>query len=107
MLGRPSGTGLSEKATANDPLSAQRRISAAASSGSHSGMRVHGISRPAPAPPHHSSIIQSLYAWTHRSASSLSSRSRNVCPQKPGKLGKHRLASVWFASMAARRAVWS
>ena len=42
------------------PLAAPRRTSAAASAGSHNGTRVRGMSRPAPAPPHHSSIIQSL-----------------------------------------------
>ena len=60
MLGSPSSEGLSEKATACDPLPAQRRTSSAASAGSHSGTRVSGISRPYPSPAPHSSIIQSL-----------------------------------------------
>ena len=55
-----AGSGFSEKATAWLPLSAQRRISAAASSASHSGTIVSGMSRPLPSPAHHSSIIQSL-----------------------------------------------
>ena len=58
--GRPSGCGFSEKATAWLPRSAQRRTSAAASSASHSGIIVSGMSRPLPSPAHHSSIIQSL-----------------------------------------------
>ncbi len=60
MLGSLSRVGFSEKATANDPFAAQRRTSAAAATGSQSGMSVIGISRPRPAPAHHSSIIQSL-----------------------------------------------
>tara|TARA_Y100001949_G_scaffold23183_1_gene16622 strand:+ start:1188 stop:1535 length:348 start_codon:yes stop_codon:yes gene_type:complete len=58
--GRPSGYGFSEKATANAPFSAHRWTSAAAATGSQRGIRVNGMSRPAPSPAHHSSIIQSL-----------------------------------------------
>ena len=46
MLGSFSRTGFSEKATENEPLAAQRRTSAAARSGSHSGISVSGMSRP-------------------------------------------------------------
>src|SRR5918912_46563 len=87
--GSPSRGGSSEKQTACTPRSALRRISAAASCGSHNGMMISGISRPSEGP-HHSSTIQSLYAWTHSSPSSLSLASENVGPQKRGKLGKHR-----------------
>ncbi len=73
--GSPSGCGFSGKVTAWDPLAAQRRTSAAASSASHRGTIVSGINRPLPAPADHSSIIQSLYAWTQSSARSLSARS--------------------------------
>ena len=58
--GSPSGYGFSGNVTAKLPLSAQRRTSAAASCGSHSGTMVSGMSRPSPSPAHHSSIIQSL-----------------------------------------------
>src|SRR5262245_24077114 len=58
--GNPSGYGFSENATAWLPLPAHRRTSAAASSASHSGTMVSGISLPVPSPAHHSSIIQSL-----------------------------------------------
>src|SRR3954451_16376057 len=58
--GRPRGVGFSVKATAWLPLSAQRRISSPAATGSHKGMMVRGMSFPLPSPPHHSSIIQSL-----------------------------------------------
>ena len=42
---------------------------------------------------HHSSISQSLYACTQRSASSLSSDLRKVTPANRGKVGKHTLAA--------------
>ena len=58
-------------------------------------------------PAHHSSNIQSLYALTQRSASSLSLRSRNVWPQNRGKVGNESDASVWFVSMSSSRAVCS
>ncbi|CAM5263458.1 hypothetical protein STANM309S_06332 [Streptomyces tanashiensis] len=58
--GSPRCGGISEKATARTPRAALRRTSAAASSGSQSGMRVSGISRPCASGPHHSSTIQSL-----------------------------------------------
>ena len=58
-------------------------------------------------PAHHSSTIQSLYAFTQRSPSTLSLRSVNVCPQKRGKLGNASDASTWFTSMSSRRAFWS
>ena len=45
-LGNPSAAGFSENAMACEPLAAQRRTSCAASSGSHIGTRVSGISRP-------------------------------------------------------------
>ena len=106
--GRPSLEGFSEKATAKHPLAAQRRTSAAAMWGSHSGSSASGISRPCPAPPPQSSIIQSLYMRRHSAASSLSSRSRNPCPQNRGKmLGKLIAAFTWLMSMSASRAVCS
>ena len=58
-------------------------------------MRVSGIRRP-PDAPHHSSTIQSLYACTHSSPSSLSLASVNVWPQKRGKVGKQSDASTWL-----------
>ncbi len=58
--GRPSGTGFSENVMLWLPLAAQRRISAAASCGSHSGTIVRGISLSLPSPAHQTSIIQSL-----------------------------------------------
>src|SRR5579884_1284906 len=58
--GSPRGWGFSGKVTACEPLSAQRRTSAAAAAGSHSGTMVRGMRRPLAGPAHHSSIIQSL-----------------------------------------------
>src|SRR5688572_23501187 len=58
--GKPSFDGFSLKAMAKLPFAAHRRTSAAAAPGSHSGTSVSGTRRPLPAPPHHSSIIQSL-----------------------------------------------
>ena len=72
--GRPRNGGISENVTAWQPLAALRRISAAASTGSHSCTMINGMSRPFDGA-HHSSSIQSLYAFTQRSASSLSLRS--------------------------------
>ena len=66
--------GSSLKQNARTPRSALRWISAAASSTSHSGMMHSGMLTP-PDGSHHSSTIQSLYAWTHASPSSLSSAS--------------------------------
>ena len=63
--------GISLNATARTPRAALRRTSSAASCASHSGMMHSGIMRPSPSP-HHSSTIQSLYARTHSSPSSLS-----------------------------------
>ena len=63
--------GSSENATARTPRAALRRTSSAASCASHSGTMHNGTSRP-PESPAHSSTIQSLYARTHASASSLS-----------------------------------
>ena len=67
---------------------------------------ISGMSRPFDGA-HHSSTIQSLYAFTQRSASSLSLRSENVWPQKRGKLGKQSDASTWLTSMSSRRAFGS
>src|SRR3954468_13710925 len=66
--GNPSFGGISLKHTACTPRAALRRTSAAATSASHNGINVSGIRRP-PLSPHHSSTIQSLYAYTHASAS--------------------------------------
>ncbi len=57
--GSPRWGGISLKHTAWTPRSALRRTSAAASSASHSGTMMSGISFP-PESPHHSSTIQSL-----------------------------------------------
>ena len=65
-----------------------------------------GTSRP-PDPAHHSSNIQSLYALTQRSASSLSSRSRKVWPQKRGNVGNESDTSTQLTSMSSRRAFGS
>src|ERR1700730_8057836 len=87
--GRPRNGGISVKHTACPPRPALRRTSAAASRASQSGISGSGISRP-PDGPHHSSNIQSLYAWTQSRARSLSSASRKVWPQKRGNVGKER-----------------
>src|SRR3954451_13821079 len=71
-LGRSSRVGSSEKHTARTPRAALRSISVAASSTSQSGMMQSGRLTPIDGS-HHSSTIQSLYAATHASASSLSS----------------------------------
>ena len=105
-LGRSSDGGDSLNAMACEPFAAQRRTSSTASSTSHSGMSVSGINRPLPAPPHHSLIIQSLYALTHNSARSLSLASRNVCPQNRENEGKQSEASTWLISIASSRALW-
>src|ERR1700722_20341774 len=86
MLGRPKCGGISLKQTARTPRAPLRRTSAAAFAGSHSGMRHSGMRAPLLSP-HHSSTIQSLYAITQASASSWSLASRNVWPQKRGKVG--------------------
>ena len=62
--GSPSGTGFSGNDTDRAPLAAVRRISAAARWGSSSGTSTRGISRSGAAA-HHSSRVQSLYAFTH------------------------------------------
>ena len=67
---------------------------------------MRGISRPFD-PPHHSSTIQSLYAFTHRSASSMSEASLKVWPQNRGNEGNDICASVQFMSMSAMRAAGS
>ena len=59
MLGSPRWMGSSLNATARTPRAALRRISSAASWGSHSGTMHSGMLRP-PVSPHHSSTIQSL-----------------------------------------------
>src|SRR5205814_1946164 len=64
--------GSSLKQIARTPRWALRSVSWAASSTSHSGMRHSGMFT-LPDGPHHSSTIQSLYALTHASPSSLSS----------------------------------
>ena len=102
--GRPSGAGLSVNETAWLPLSAQRRISAAASSASQRGTMVRGMRRPRPSPAVHSSMFQSLYAWTLARPSSRSGCSMKVWPQKRGRvLGKQTAASMRSRSMSASR----
>lgn len=101
--GSPRCGGISENATARTPRAALRRTSAAASSGSQSGMSVRGMSRPCASGPHHSSTIQSLYARTQSSPSSRSLASVKVCPQKRGKVGKQSADWTWLTSMSASR----
>src|SRR6476469_6696092 len=95
--------GSSLKQKARTPRSALRWISAAASCTSHNGMMHSGMFMPFDGP-HHSSTIQSLYAFTHASASSLSSASKNVCPQKRGKVGKGSEPSTQLRSKSTMRA---
>src|SRR6478609_2471044 len=64
--GSPSRSGSSVKQNARTPRSALRWISCTASSRSHSGMMHSGMFTP-PDGSHHSSTIQSLYAFTHAS----------------------------------------
>ncbi len=104
--GNPRLGGISQNVTARTPRSALRRISAAASSPSQSGMMISGIRRP-PESPHHSSTIQSLYARTHARPRSWSFPSRNVWPQNRGKVGKHSDASTQLLSMSSSRAFGS
>src|SRR5947209_2192596 len=106
IVGSPSLPGSSENATARTPRAALRRTSSAASPASHNGTMHNGTSRP-PLSPAHSSTIQSLYARTHASASSLSRRSAKSWPQNRGYVGKHSDAQTWFWSMSAMRAVGS
>ncbi len=88
MVGRPSGSGFSENANVRAPLAAVRSIS------SRRADRVpqrDEDERDEPARrgyAHHSSIIQSLYACTHSTASSLSLASQKIWPQKRGNDGK-------------------
>ncbi len=103
MDGSPRCGGISLKHTAWTPRSALRRTSAAASSASHSGTMMSGISFP-PESPHHSSTIQSLYAFTQARPRSWSLASVNVCPQKRGKVGKQRDAATWLSSLSSTRA---
>ena len=63
MLGSLRRVGISLKAMARTPRSALRLVSAAASSASHSGMMHSGMLTP-PDGAHHSSTIQSLFAFT-------------------------------------------
>src|SRR5580704_12800887 len=71
ILGRSSDAGSSVNATARAPRAALRWTSSAAATGSHRGTMHNGIRRPAESP-HHSSIIQSLYAFTHAKSTALS-----------------------------------
>ena len=105
-MGRPSGSGFSENANAVAPFAAQRSISRPPATGSHSGMMTSGMKRPGAAP-HHSSIIQSLYACTHSSASSLSLASQKIWPQKRGNDGKHNDPRIPARSMSTTRAIGS
>ena len=100
--GSPSAAGFSEKVTARAPFAAQRSTSATARSASQSGRMTSGIRRPGTAP-HHSSIIQSLYARTHARPSSRSDASVNSCPQKRGNAGKHSDASMPARSRSRTR----
>ena len=61
------------------------------------------MSRPLASGPHHSSTIQSLYALTQSSPSSLSFASVKVWPQNRGKVGKQIDASRWLMSMSSSR----
>src|SRR3954447_11310648 len=64
--GRPRCVGISLKQIACAPFLAMRSTSLAARSASHSGMRHNGMLKPSLSP-HHSSIIQLLYASTQAS----------------------------------------
>ena len=104
--GNPRLVGSSVNVIAGTPRAAMRRTSAAASVGSQSGTMPSGMRRP-PLSPHHSSIIQSLYAATHFNARSLSCASRNNWPANRGMNGKHSERSVRLMSMSAMRAAGS
>src|SRR3954464_15894817 len=106
MLGRPRRAGSSEKHNARTPAAALRSISLTASSTSHNGMIISGMLMPIDGS-HHSSTIQSLYARTQASASSRSSASENVWPQKRGNVGNGREASAHFASKSFLRSLAS
>ena len=103
IVGRFRWCGSSLKQKARTPRAALRRISAAASCTSQSGMMHSGMFMPLDGP-HHSSTIQSLYALTHASPRSWSSASRKVCPQKRGNVGKGSEPSTQFRSKSLMRA---
>src|SRR5882757_4282029 len=105
-LGRSRRVGSSEKHTARTPRSALRTISCAASSGSQSGMMHSGMLMPIEGS-HHSSTIQSLYAFTHASASSGSSASLNVWPQNRGNVGNGSDPSTQLISKSFLRSLAS
>ena len=106
MLGRSSRVGSSEKHTARTPRAALRSISCAASSTSQSGMMQSGMLMPIEGS-HHSSTIQSLYACTHASASSVSSASLNVWPQNRGNVGNGSEPSTQLSSKSFLRSLAS
>src|SRR4029453_459251 len=105
--GNPSGCGFSENATARAPLATHRSISRAARAGSHNGMITNGMNRPG-TDPHHSSTIQSLYAWMHANPSSRSRIAEKHAPATRGKFdGKRIDASTPSWSMSCTRATGS
>ncbi len=83
-----------------------RRTSAAAASTSHMGTIPRGMKRPGYAP-HHSSMAQSLYAWSMTRATSLSRDSANVRAFHPAIVGKHMEPSTPFAFMSRTRSCTS
>src|SRR6476620_1081898 len=103
IVGSLRWCGSSLKQKARTPRSAFRRISAAASSTSQSGMMQSGMLMPRDGA-HHSSTIQSLYARTHASPRSLSGCSENVCPQNRGNVGNGSEPSTQLRSKSTMRA---
>ena len=87
---------------ARQPFAATRRTSSAISCGSQTGGMASGMNRSGYAA-HHSSMCQSLYAWTVASARSLSCASWNMPPANPAKVGKHIDASTPLRFMSRTR----
>src|SRR4051794_11760849 len=100
--GRPSRSGSSVKQNARTPRSALRWISCTASSRSQSGMMQSGMFTP-PDGAHHSSTIQSLYAFTQARPRSWSGVSMNVWPQKRGNVGNGSEPSVQLSAKSFTR----
>ncbi len=98
--------GFSENETAWQPFAALRRTSAAIASGSQIGGSISGMKRPG-APPHHSSMCQSLYACRTARPASRSDERLNSCPHRFGNDGKHIEPITPFASMSSTRSAKS
>lgn len=87
------------------PFSATRRTSAAANPGFQIAGIAIGMNRPG-FEAHHSSMCQSLYAWTRASENSSSSVA-NRRAAKPGNDGKFMVASTPPAFMSLTRSFGS